>query len=338
MGGLEGCGLLLDFFRPGLIKLIFSGDADRGQMAATPINVTLPFPVVKGCVNLRDGLVYLAGFQLEGSRAAEMEGIGRLRPRATDDWLPVSATVVKSGVVLRFRERIVRTLAESPANFRAHSWSDRRSSAYGYAQYDRSGEPGIDRHAVPSVWPGPDGKSVFIAIADLTPARQLEVQFDLGEGWSSVYLSPARLADFAAEDRKFAQLGFPARFATAPAQRAETSDGSVGGETGPYREEREPRAGATGRFGEEEQTIVLIHPARERETRPVARRGRGVLLRQTAPAGCPLASPVSAPHSMLELRVHFASRAPRRHAALHRPDPAVRARPLALVFRGSAAA
>ncbi len=84
-----------------------------------------------------------------------------------------------------------------------------------------------------SVWPGADGKSVFIAIADLTPAMQLEVQFDLGEGWASVYSSPAMLADFAAEDREFAQPGFPARFATPLAQRAETSgDSGVSSERG----------------------------------------------------------------------------------------------------------
>ncbi len=68
------------------------------------------------------GLVYLASFQIEVSRATEMEGICRLRPRTADDRLPVSATVVKTGVVLRFRERIVGTRAEKPANFRAHAW------------------------------------------------------------------------------------------------------------------------------------------------------------------------------------------------------------------------
>jgi len=217
-GPLDGATLLIDFQRPGLLKILLPAGADPVQAAAASLPVTLPIPAIKGDVNPADGLPYFAGFRIEGSRATKVEGLCRLRPVEQTDGLPVHAEVFRYGILLEFPEPLDEKLARDPANYGVSSWEYRRTSAYGSGQYRADGEAGADRWHVHSAWPSADGHSVFIAIDGLRPTMQLELTHRLFGEWSAIYFTVNALPEFSSGEAEFAQLGLPAKFEASPPQ------------------------------------------------------------------------------------------------------------------------
>jgi mono/diheme cytochrome c family protein len=220
-GPLKEATLLIDFHRPGLLKILLPERDDPVQAAATALPVVLPIPAIKGNINPVDGLAYFAGFRIEGSMATKTEGLCRLRAVAGNDGLPVRAEVFRQGVMLTFAERLDPIRSADVTQYFVNSWEYRRTSAYGSGQYRADGEPGVDRWTVHSVWPSADGHSVFIALADLRPTMQLEVTHRLQGEWATVYFTVNHLNDIPARDAEFARLNWPAVFAE---RRAKASD------------------------------------------------------------------------------------------------------------------
>lgn len=220
-GPLNEAALLIDFHRPGLLKILLPEREDPVQAAATALPVTLPIPAIKGSINPVDGLPYFAGFRIEGSMAAKTEGLCRVRAVASNDGLPVRAEVFRQGVLLTFAGRLDPIRAGDVTQYFVNSWEYRRTSAYGSGQYRADGEPGVDRWTVHSVRPSGDGHSVFIALADLRPTMQLEVTHRLQGEWATVYFTVNELNDIPARDEEFARLDWPAIFAE---RLADTSD------------------------------------------------------------------------------------------------------------------
>ncbi len=220
-GPLNEAALLIDFHRPGLLKILLPLRADPVQAAATALPVTLPIPAIKGSINPVDGLPYFAGFRIEGSMAAKTEGLCRVRAVAANDGLPVRAEVFRQGVLLTFAEQLDPIRAGDVAQYFVNSWEYRRTSAYGSGQFRADGEPGVDRWTVHSVWPSVDGHSVFIALADLRPTMQLEVTHRLQGEWATVYFTVNELTDIPDQEQEFARLDWPAIFSE---RRADKSD------------------------------------------------------------------------------------------------------------------
>lgn len=212
-GPLMGATLLIDFHRPGLLKVLIPDGDDPVQAGATALPVTLPIPAIKGNLNPADGWPYFAGFRIEGSMASKTEGLCRLRALDADDGLPIRAEVFRQGVLLEFAEAIDPARVRDVAQYFVTSWEYRRTSAYGSGQFRSDGEPGVDRWPVHSVWPSSDGRSVLIAIAGLRLTMQLEVTHRLQGAWSTVYFTVNKLTDFSSREEEFAGLDWPTIFA-----------------------------------------------------------------------------------------------------------------------------
>jgi len=216
-GPLKDALLVIDYHRSGLVKVLLPDDRDPVQAAAVSLGVVLPIPAIRGRMNPADGLPYFVGFKIEGSVATELEGLCRIRPVQATDGTPVKAEVRREGVLLRFAEELDAALIRTPANYEVNSWEYRRTSAYGSGQYRADGAPGIDRWHVHSVWPGPDRRSVFIAIPGLRLTMQLEVKHRLFGTWAPVYFTINRLDSLSERDGAFGQLELQRRFAEASA-------------------------------------------------------------------------------------------------------------------------
>ena len=212
-GPLNEATLLIDFHRPGLLKVLMPDRDDPVQAAATALPVTLPIPAIKGNINPADGLPYFAGFRIEGSMASKTEGLCRVRAVAANDGLPVHAEVFRHGVLLKFAERLDPIQVSDVTQYFVNTWEYRRTSAYGSGQYRADGEPGVDRWPVHSVRPSSDGHSVFIAVADLRPTMQLEVTHRLQGEWATVYFTVNELNDLPDREEEFARLDWPTIFA-----------------------------------------------------------------------------------------------------------------------------
>jgi hypothetical protein len=213
-GPLKDAFVVIDYHRPGLAKILLpDDDPDPVQAAAVSLGVTLPIPAVRGRINPADGLPYFVGFKIEGSVSPEIEGLCRVRPIQATDGTPVQAEVRREGVLLRFAEKLDPARIQDLAGYEVNSWEYRRTSAYGSGQFRADGSPGIDAWRVHSVWPGPDGRSVFIAIPGLRLTMQLEVKHQLLGSAASVYFTINRLDALSARDGGFAQLDLQRRFA-----------------------------------------------------------------------------------------------------------------------------
>ena len=212
-GPLKDAFVVIDYHRPGLAKVLLPDEADPVQAAAVSLGVTLPIPAVRGRINPADGLPYFVGFKIEGSVSPEIEGLCRVRPIQATDGTPVQAEVRREGVLLRFAEKLDPARIQDLAGYEVNSWEYRRTSAYGSGQFRADGSPGIDAWRVHSVWPGPDGRSVFIAIPGLRLTMQLEVKHQLLGSAASVYFTINRLDTLSARDGAFAQLDLQRRFA-----------------------------------------------------------------------------------------------------------------------------
>lgn len=212
-GPLRDAFVVIDYHRPGLAKVLLPDDPDPVQAAAVSLGVTLPIPAVRGRINPADGLPYFVGFKIEGSVSPEIEGLCRVRPIQATDGTPVQAEVRREGVLLRFAEDLDPARIQDLASYEVNSWEYRRTSAYGSGQFRADGSPGIDAWRIHSVWPGPDGRSVFIAIPGLRPTMQLEVKHQLLGSAASVYFTINRLDALSERDGGFAQLDLQRRFA-----------------------------------------------------------------------------------------------------------------------------
>lgn len=217
-GPLKDALVVVDYYRPGLVKVLLPNDPDPVQAAAVQLAVTLPIPAVRGRINPADGLPYFVGFKIEGSVSSELEGLCRVRPVASTDATPVRAQVYRDGVLLRFAEELDSTRVQDLAGYEVNSWEYRRTSAYGSGQFRADGSPGIDAWRIHSLWPGSDRRSVFIAIPGLRPTMQLEVKHRLFGSPAAVYFTINRLDEIPEREAEFARLDLPRRFAEMPAQ------------------------------------------------------------------------------------------------------------------------
>lgn len=153
------------------------------QAAAIPLGIDTDLPLLHARMHPSGEAVWLAGFQIYGSRTSTAWGLGRLRPGPTPITTPLSARAVAEGVLLEFATPL------DPASLRAEHvnarvWNYRRSAEYGSGRYDLDGEPGAPAWPVGQVVASRDGRTVFLHLPDLPPVMQLEIRtrFRLASG------------------------------------------------------------------------------------------------------------------------------------------------------------
>lgn len=219
LGALHNSIIYIEYKKPGLVKIFIPEEGEIVQTAGVPMGLDFEVPLLKGAINPTDGMVYMVGFQIWDSFASRLEGICRLRVIDKKDGHPTHAEVFKEGLLLNFSEKLDPKAATDPTNYQVASWEYERREAYGSGQYKADGTPGADTHFVHSVFLSEDQKSVFVAIDDMAPTMQLELQHRLVGDWSSVYFSVYELPRSKLRDLGFKAIDFPELFASAPAPR-----------------------------------------------------------------------------------------------------------------------
>lgn len=292
LGSLHGTVLYVDYTRPSVTKIFVPAGDDFRQTAGLPLPLEFEVPLLKGAINPADGRAYFAGFQVWDSRARRLEGLCRIRLLQPKDDLPVGAEVFREGLLVTFAEPLDAAAALDPNHYRLGSWDYRRTAEYGSSYYRADGTPGVDEHAIHAVLLSADRRSVFVAIAGLAPAMQLELQYRVGAEWAPVFFTAHELPPAALDARGFVPTDLAALLAGPPAPRDEHSvevvvselrgqqvatmygcvachslDGSTAGRTGPswrniYDRPRPLADGTTRRADDAYLREAILEPAK----------------------------------------------------------------------------
>lgn len=154
-------------------------DAPVPQGAVIPLDLETDLPLLHGRTPPGGGAVWLAGFQIWGTRTKTLWALGRLRPDPDSPIVtPVAARSNTHGVVLEFA-RPLAPASVTPTAVGARAWDYRRSAEYGSGYFTLDGNiPGTTPQGVSQTVLSADGRSVFIHLPALTTAMQLEVRHD----------------------------------------------------------------------------------------------------------------------------------------------------------------
>ncbi len=221
-GNLSGSVVMVDYYKPSLIKILGASATPLVQAVAIPLPLRIEVPILKGEVNPADGFPYFVGMQIWGSNGMRVEGLSRVRALQSTDDLPFAATAHTEGVWLRFREPLSADTASDPAAYSATAWGYRRTANYGSGQFRADGEAGVDQWPIHSVHLNADRTAVFLAIPDMALTQQLEIRYRRQNGaWQECFFTLNELQPASAAQRT--QVGiqsFATVFAAPPAPRS----------------------------------------------------------------------------------------------------------------------
>lgn len=228
LGPMDRSVLLVDYYRPGLIRILPSLEGASPHTVGIPVSAPFETPLLKGEVNPADGQVYLVGMQIWGSLAPRIEGLSRLRMVPDPRPHLSGAGVYREGVWLRYDRPVDDTLAVEPSAYGVRAWNYRRTSDYGSGQYRQDGSPGVDEWTVNAVLWSADRQSVFLAIQDLQPTMQLEVTAPRQDGADQpMYFTVDSLTAFHAVEAGFGDVDFKQLFARSAQIHSDTTSVAV---------------------------------------------------------------------------------------------------------------
>lgn len=161
----------------------------------------IPFAPLNGKVNPADGSLYLVGFQIWGTTAKKISGLGRVRHTGKPCHLPREVSAMDRGFLLRFDCELDAAAATNPENFLIERWNYKRTFDYGSAHYRLDGSIGQEMMAASSAYLGSDKKSVFIGVPDLKKCDQMHIGWDIkaADGTAmqhNAYTTPRAFAKF----------------------------------------------------------------------------------------------------------------------------------------------
>ncbi|MEO6004570.1 MAG: DUF6797 domain-containing protein [Opitutus sp.] len=183
MGPWNGALLHLSYGTGRMFIISPDLDAAVPQGAAIPLDLKTDFPLLHARMHPRGDAVYVAGFQIWGTRTATQWGLARLRVGSTPVVTAIRARSTSEGVVLEFAEP-VDPASLTAKNIVVRAWNYVRSAEYGSGRYTLEGAPGTTAIGVGQIVASADRKSVFVHLPHLAPADQLEVrhEFRLASG------------------------------------------------------------------------------------------------------------------------------------------------------------
>jgi type 1 glutamine amidotransferase/cytochrome c2 len=209
-GPLSDRLLCLDYYKPGLGVVLC--DPDKRERGGAVYRIDLPARsgLQHAAINPKDGLLYIVGFTIWGSKGERVAAFSRLEPRKGPDLFPTAINAYQEGVRIAFSSPI-NAASLDPESFAAERWNYKRGPGYGSPHYTLGGEKGQDALFVQSLTPSKDGKSVFIRIADMRVSDQLQVRYKLklksgDEAKRDVWLTPRQLPAFSPADHGFGAL------------------------------------------------------------------------------------------------------------------------------------
>lgn len=177
MGPFDGRLLHLSYGTGRLFLIASDLGAPKPQGAVIPLELKTDLPLLHGRVNPRGDAVFLAGFQIWGTRTTTNWALGRLRRGSTPITTALDARAVADGVILKFAEPL-DAASLTPDKVAVRAWNYKRSRAYGSGRYALGGEAGMTPWGVSQTVISGDRKSVFIHLPKLPAVMQLEVRHD----------------------------------------------------------------------------------------------------------------------------------------------------------------
>jgi len=180
MGPLADQPVLLSFNPPRLFQIHAEVNEFVTQGGVTPLPLALDDPLLKGAINPADGLLYLTGFNIWGTKAKGKTFFGRVHPNPKRTWtIPTNAQVAKRGIFLRFATPLDLKSGSKPASYEVRRWNYKRTPNYGSPHYQLDGTKGTETLVVASVKLSEDKQAVFLGIPDMREVMQIEVGYKI---------------------------------------------------------------------------------------------------------------------------------------------------------------
>jgi len=193
MGPLNDTLVHLSFNRPEVFRVLLNRRGTRLQAAVVHLTQAFDFAPLNGSVNPRDGQLYVAGFQILGwgTTVTRLAGLARVRYTGAASLTPSEVVAMDRGVLLRFDEPLDPAAAVRAGNYALSSWHYQRTYKYGSPQLKADGETGMDRLVASSAYISKDHRSVFVAIPEMKPVMQMQID------WTLATAAGAKLEDSA---------------------------------------------------------------------------------------------------------------------------------------------
>jgi glucose/arabinose dehydrogenase/mono/diheme cytochrome c family protein len=229
MGPLNDSLVHIGFNNPELFRVLLNERGKRPQAAVVSVTRAFPFPPLHGSLNPIDGQLYVAGFQVLGwgTTSTRLAGLGRVRYTGAVSTLPADIAPMDKGVLIKFDVPLDPAKAADPDSYTITTWSYQRTYRYGSPQFKEDGTPGIDRRASSSAYVSKDGRSVFVALPDLSTMKR---PMQMRVGWSlrtadgrafqeNAYFTPYELTRFDPQKEGFTETSVNLTPRAAPAEQ-----------------------------------------------------------------------------------------------------------------------
>lgn len=178
--GFPGDALIhVSYGRPGVFQVLVDSTASGVQGAMVSLLDEFPAPLLNAQMNPRDGQLYLAGFQIWGSKAQEITTLARLRYTGRTSYLPEAVAMGEQGVLVRFRAPLDPATATDVGRYQLQRWTYQRTSRYGSGNFRLDGTPGRDDLAIASAHLSSDRRSLLLVVPDMRQVMQMQLSYDL---------------------------------------------------------------------------------------------------------------------------------------------------------------
>ena len=151
----------------------------QGGVVKFPLD--FPTGVMRARFHPRDGQLYLCGLFGWSSNKSMPGGFYRIRYTGQKVYMPKDFHAEQQGIAITFAEPLDKASAEDFGNYAIEQWNYDYHEAYGSKDYKPSqpGQIGHDAVEVESATLLEDGRTVFLAIKDLKPVMQMQLQISL---------------------------------------------------------------------------------------------------------------------------------------------------------------
>jgi mono/diheme cytochrome c family protein len=182
-GGRLGFGedalIHLSYGRPGAFRVYFDEASGGKQGAVISLVDDFEAPLLKGEVSPEDRHLYVAGFQIWGTRSGGIRTLARVRHTGRPSPLPEAVSAGEQGVLIRFGLPLDPSTAADPARYDVSRWNYQRTQQYGSGHFKLDGSAGEGRLPVASAHVSPDGSSLLLVIPDMREVMQLQIAYDV---------------------------------------------------------------------------------------------------------------------------------------------------------------
>jgi mono/diheme cytochrome c family protein len=152
-------------------------DAPVPQAAVIPLEIKTDLPLLHARMNVPGDALWVAGFQIWGTRTTTNWSLGRLRRGDTPISTAIAARSTSDGVIVAFADPL-DPASVTPQGLAVRAWNYKRAASYGSGRYALDGTPGMTPLGIAQTVLSPDRKSLFIHVPKLPATDQLEVRHD----------------------------------------------------------------------------------------------------------------------------------------------------------------